>query len=51
MTKAVRLGLALLLGGCAPHLVPREGRPVPVNAPQAQEQCRVQPELDWCHGR
>jgi hypothetical protein len=24
---------------------------VPVEAPQAQEQCRVQPELDWCHGR
>ncbi|HKU53923.1 MAG TPA: hypothetical protein VJP60_01050 [Rhizomicrobium sp.] len=43
--------LLVLLGGCAPHLVPREGKVVPVDMPQAREQCRAQPALDWCHGR
>jgi len=43
--------LVLLLCSCAPHLVPRQGKQAPVNAPQAAEQCRAQPELDWCHGR
>jgi hypothetical protein len=45
------LGLALLLVGCS-DLKAREGKPVNLNVPQAEEQCRVQPELDWCqHGR
>lgn len=42
--------LVLLFWGCAPRLEPREGKAVPADMPQAQEQCRAQPELDWCHG-
>jgi len=49
--QAVCAVFVLLLCGCAPHLTPREGKPVPVRAPQAAEQCRAQPELDWCLGR
>lgn len=26
----------------------REGEPLPGRHPQTQEQCRAQPELDWC---
>lgn len=36
------------LAACAVTTTPREGKPVPVNAPQAAEQCKVQSWLDWC---
>lgn len=49
--RALILAVALLAGCASPApLVPREGsvtRPLP----QAEEQCRAQPELDWCHAR
>lgn len=27
---------------------PNKGKPVDVNAPQAIEQCKAQPQLAWC---
>lgn len=39
------LALILLLASCADK---HRHQPVPVNAPQAAEQCRAQPNLAWC---
>lgn len=47
--KITIIFIALILAACAsPKVVPREGKPVKENLPQAAEQCKVQPWLDWC---
>lgn len=41
----IALALALLLAACS-TTEPPEGKPL--RFPQSEEQCRAQPELDWC---
>lgn len=40
----IPVALFLLLASCTDT----RHQPVPVNAPQAAEQCRAQPDLAWC---
>lgn len=45
----VALLVALALACCAPTpLKPRVGAPTGHKYPQAEEQCRAQPTLEWC---
>lgn len=39
------------LVGCAQHLQARQGPEVPAYFPQAEDQCKAQPELAWCKER
>ena len=47
--EIVVLAAALLLCGCAPRLHERVGPVSTTVWPQAEEQCKAQPWLDWCN--
>ena len=49
MTAMRMLLLCFLLSGCVTFDNSHE--PSPRTWPQAEEQCRAQPHLDWCHAR
>lgn len=44
----IAAALLIVLTACTVKPTPREGAIIKQSMPQAAEQCRAQPYLDWC---